>query len=285
MSTCNDIEPLVPPYLDQELADSDLRELEQHVAECGPCRHEIRAAEAVQRALRQQLAPPRAPDALRDRIVRGLDAADADDRRAERRARWSWALPAASSVAAAAALFLFVFAGPLAPAAEHAATEPAAEPQPERVAHEAVRQRFRASPVMVPGNRGEVSRSAAQYLRVPVRPPSFGRDDVDLLGWQPSNLRGRQAALFLYQVEGPSGRHQVNVHVLDARNLDLRSQDRVRVGARELWIDRPFGFSSVSFRDTGGIGYVFTSDMPSAELVALVAESDILDHVSERLRR
>lgn len=275
MTTCADIQALIPPFLDGELAGDDRGEVEHHLGACAECRAELRAAEAVQRALRERLSAPPVPDTLKARLAAALDEEDARAGAETRRARWAWALPGAASLAAAAALVLFAVRAPiLAGDADHAP-----------VAQEAVRQRFRASPLVVQGTRNELSRSVAEYLRVPVEPPSFQRAGVNLLGWQPSSLRGRQAALFVYEVTGKSGTHQVNVHVLDARNLDFSGKESVRVGDRELWVDAPFGFSAVAYKARSGIGYVFTSEMQRGELIDLVTRSNILEMVNERLRR
>jgi hypothetical protein len=175
-----------------------------------------------------------------------------------------------ATVAATAALALFFVAE---------AREVSA-PDDSRLAHEAVEQRFHEYSVIEPGTRPELSQAASEYTRIPVRPPRFSTGDVSLRGWQRSRLHGRQAAVFIYQV----GRHQVNVHTLDARDLDLRSRDRRVVDGREIWVSQPLGFSTVSYKDQDGIGYVFSSDMASDELVKLVLDSDLLFMVSDRLR-
>ena len=76
----------------------------------------------------------------------------------------------------------------------------------------------------------------------------------------------------------------MTVHILDARNLELRGQRRINVSGQTLWVDRPFGFSAVSYRDNQGMAYVFTSEMAEDELVDLVVSSDILHRIGERLR-
>lgn len=278
---CIDHSALVDPYLDHELAEEERRDLEHHVARCSACGELLRAREAILDGVRRHVQPPEAPALLRKRILQSLDD---EDQRAEsqaRRARLGWLLPGAASVAAAAALLLFVSSFWQGSATRETA---ALAHESEGVAQEAVRQRFRPSPMVVQGTRNEVSRSAKEYLRVPVRPPRFSHDDANLLGWQPGQLRGRDAAVFVYEVVSRTGRHQVNVHALDARDLDLRGKDRVSVDDTELWVDTPFGFSSVSYKDREGIGYVFTSDMAPSELVNLVGKSDILDMINERLR-
>ena len=109
---------------------------------------------------------------------------------------------------------------------------------------------------------------------------------VQLLGWQPSKLHGHDAALFIYRVTGPQGeQHHVNVHVLDARQLNLRSKKQIQVGGIPLWVDSPFGFASVAYKDDRGLGYIFTTDMGDAQLIDLVVGSDILQQLSDHLGR
>jgi anti-sigma factor RsiW len=88
MPDCNQLEPLVTPYVDGELTAADRTAVDAHLSVCPPCRLRILGERAVRdllRARRASLAADCAPGALRQRCL------------AARRA------PAAGAAAAAAA--------------------------------------------------------------------------------------------------------------------------------------------------------------------------------------
>lgn len=269
---CSDIDPLVQSYLDDELTAEETRELREHSSQCEACRARMSREERFRDALREHLAPPSAPEEFRAQVEEALSREDRSLSRARRQAQMSWALPGAATVAAAVALAVF-------------ATDrfvPANEDKP--LTHAAASKVVGSSPVVVRENHREMSRSLHDYLRVPIRPPQFPGESVDLRGWRPSHLHGRQAAELVYVVEGSGGRYNMmRLHVLDSSNIDLESQDRREAGDKTLWVDDPLGMSSVTYRDRHGIGYVFTSDMPKEDLIDLVTEADLTAQ-SEELR-
>jgi hypothetical protein len=263
---CKDIETLLPTYLDGELASHDRLSFEHHLADCARCREEVRVEAVYLQRVRSLLAPPAAPAELHQRVHGLLDQEDRAALQVRRRVGWSWVLPAASSLAAAAALALFVVAElkPEAPVVGEAAA-----------VRQAVRDRVNDSPIRV-GSPQEVSVAAQEYLRKPVRTPQFQQQEAALRGWQPRELDGRDAVLLLYDVPDSRGQlHQVTVHVIDARGLDLRGSERWVLGATELWVARLSGVSTVTYKDEHGFGYVFSSDMHLEDLAWRVVGTDI----------
>lgn len=266
---CEDIETLVHSYLDGELAEHELHELETHLAECQACREHAEAEARFLDGLRTRLAAPPCPDTVRARLGKALDAEDRSRSQAARRARFGWVLPGTASVAAAAALVLFV-------------AEWRAEPEPQPVTYEAVRQHIRRPPLEVQG--AGVTPFIEQHFRPRVALPRFSEPSVRLQGARLSHLRGRDAAQLFYEVRGHSGaRHDMQVHIVDAADLELPERQRRVVGGRVIWVDPQLGYSTVTYRDEEGLAYVFTSDMEATELVRLVVSSDLLMRVNERL--
>lgn len=74
--TCDDVQPLLPAYVDGEISGADRRPLDAHLDHCAVCRHEA----DIQRLLRETLADhgreaaPMAPPWLRTRIAAQLAA-------------------------------------------------------------------------------------------------------------------------------------------------------------------------------------------------------------------
>ena len=77
MPNCQSIDPLVTPYVDDELADSERLLVEQHLQVCAPCHQRVAAERAVRvlvhahkPALQRECAPP----ALRGRCANAMAA-------------------------------------------------------------------------------------------------------------------------------------------------------------------------------------------------------------------
>jgi len=66
--THHELELQLDAYVDGELAPEDARELEAHLSGCGDCARLHEARLALSAAIRKQVPPLRAPDALRDRV-------------------------------------------------------------------------------------------------------------------------------------------------------------------------------------------------------------------------
>ncbi|MBI3492827.1 MAG: zf-HC2 domain-containing protein [Acidobacteria bacterium] len=76
MRSCRDLDPLVTPYVDGELPDTDRRAVDDHLRVCAPCHSRIAAERAVHELVRTRradlcaLETTTAPDALRTRCAR-----------------------------------------------------------------------------------------------------------------------------------------------------------------------------------------------------------------------
>ena len=79
MKTCADLEPLVTPYVDEELVREERTAVEAHLALCPPCRARAAAERAARKIVRAHagLLAERAPASLRARCC-GLTAAPAE---------------------------------------------------------------------------------------------------------------------------------------------------------------------------------------------------------------
>lgn len=269
---CKDIDALAQTYLDDELEEHDLRDFEEHVADCSECSDKVGQERKFGDMVRRHLAPPTAPDMFRRRMMLALDSEDArmaDERRARRRAM---ILPAAATFAAAAALAVFVMAESGSATSNNSVT----------VGQDAIRQHMRRPPVEVAGAQ------ASPWIREHFAPdavvPRFANADVQFRGARLSRIRDRDAVQLFYDVRGPGVHHEVQVHIMDAAGVEL-PDERTVVGGRALYIDSNQGHSVVMYRDQQGVLYVFTSDMNRASLVDLVGSSDLLMRVNERMNQ
>ena len=280
MSYCNEIEALIQTYLDDELATGDSSEFERHTAQCTDCMSRLEEERLFHRFVKERLAPPRAPRHLRLSIASALDEEDRNARALARKSSFQWFLPGLSTVTAAAALTLFFVSETRQPAAESSPVAAAAIREQKTIPVSMLRQ----------GSRPELSRAAQQYVRMPVRPPRFEQTlskqtqkrSGGLRGYLQSQLDGRVAALFVYDVPTNQGTKRVFVHTLDARRTNLQTDNRQMLGDKEIWLTQKQGFSTVAYTDEQGVGYVFSSKLDSRSLVSLVAQSDLLRRVESQ---
>lgn len=273
VSLCDSIETLSMAYLDDELAAEERRELELHLVACTSCRHAVDGERADLEMVRTALVAPPAPDMLKARLARALDAEDRSAARAGRKAWSRFLLPGSAVLAAAAALVVFVGVGMKEPEERHVAA----------VTHEVVRQQTRPLPLEVQGA------STGAWLKqhfAQVEPPRFTEPGIQLIGARATAIAGRDAALLRYLVD--VGVNRVSLTTVLIANVpdDMFSSGTVvRVGALTLHLHDANGMPAVSYIDENKIGYVFTSErMKANELLSLVVNSDLIGRAQQQLR-
>ena len=262
---CDSIDTLAMAYLDDELAEEELRDFELHVLDCAECKTRVDHDRAATAELRRRLAPPPAPDLLRARLTRALDAEDAAASRAMRRQRVNrWLLPGAASVAAVAALAVFVANRPAGSSAA--------------LAQEAVRAGNRTAPLEVQGASTEAW--VPRYSRPDIAPPRFDDASVQLAGARLASIDGRDAAQFFYQVVTPDRTYELRALTFDARGIDFDGMEAAEVDGTVLRVDRREGNNLVIIVADDGAAYAFTSrELSLEQLAGLVVHSDLVGRV------
>lgn len=266
MSLCKTIDTLAMAYLDDELAAEERHELEAHMAECAACRSRLEEETADQALIQRALVVAPAPDLLRAKLVRALDAVDAGEVKAQRR-RWSqYALPGTAMVAAAAALVMFV----------------GMQTEPQRaatVAQQATKHVTRQLPLEVQGP-STVAWVNQHFASVDV--PHFNEvPDTQLLGARllPDAINGHDAVKLAFQVNRGGDPFELSLVVVrDVGDEELREGSPIRVNDRTVYIDQTAnGQAVVSYVDRNHMGYMFMAPELSAnELVWLVSHTDIV---------
>ena len=256
MSLCESIDTLAMAYLDDELAAEERHELEAHLTECTSCRTHVEGERGDHDLLRRALAAPPAPDLLRAKIGRALDAED----RAARR-RWSqYLLPGSAVLAAAASIAVFVAVKPQ--GGEPRANSP--------VAKQAVLAETRQLPLEVQGA------STAPWVR-----RNFGQLDLpaeeDLVGARlmPQGVAGHDGAKLEYQMNSEGRPFLLRViAVRDIAEEDMRDGDEVKIGGgRTLYVvEGGQGQTFVTYVDPARhVGYMYSApDLDTNELIGVV---------------
>jgi anti-sigma factor RsiW len=275
MSLCQSIDTLAMAFLDDELVAEERRELELHILSCADCRAHLETERAELAIVRKALIPPPAPDMVKARIARALDAEDREAARAAgQRARsfiGLWMLPGSAMVAAAAAVFVALFA-----------IRSPNEPTSGAVATEVVRQQGRTAPLEVQGA------STASWLRenfANIEPPRFRMDNVDfeLLGARLTAISGHNAAELRYLVRAGRNQFTLAAIVIDnLRNDENMGGTPIKLGDRTLRVHENNGMTAVTYVDEYHMGYAFTSERLTAqELLELVMTSDLITRAQQ----
>jgi anti-sigma factor RsiW len=240
---CNDIESLLPAYLDGELAPHDQLSFDHHVAVCLECRDHVRSEGAYLARVRELLAPPAAPDEFAARVREALDQEDGLARAARRKTWRAWALPSGAGIAAAAALLLLVMSETSPPRGPTAA-----DPGDVQVAHR--------------------TGSEMTELRMPISIPFGGRSqDAPRVNWRPTQAR--------FELQLGDGRHyQVGLDMLPCRNVDVSSHQKVIAAGAELWVAR--GPVNTVIYSSGNTCMVFASDMDADRLIEQIVRSGLV---------
>lgn len=230
---CQDIDTLLPTYLDGELASHDHLSFEHHMADCATCRDRVMSEGAYRARVRELLIPPAAPDDLAARVRASLDREDEQNRRARRRIGRNWALPGASVFAAAAALALFLVSESRTP-----------------------------SPVDDGDHTAEHHMASERTVSLALSPSGLGQPSGNLGNWTPTRVE--------FDVSRRDGRsHEVWLQLMSCRGLDLRGDERVpEVSGADVWVGRRGRLNTVTLGRTNGSCFVFTSDMEADQLLS-----------------
>lgn len=252
---CSELVRFVDLYLDGEFVDEERLKYEAHIATCDACRrHTERQARWRERILEATPHAP-APASLRSKILAGLDEVERGQRaEGRRRTMLAMALPAA---AAAAVVIGLGMRGTKLPAASIALP----------VVADVVTKHSRNLPIEVKTPKeDELRHWYADKVSFPVRPPVFKNVQASLRGGRLANVRDRDAAYLVYDVDG----NKVSVFVFDPSAMPFEGAPHEHVGNRDVTMAQERGYNVALFEDDG-VGYAIASDMDRASMLKLVS--------------
>ena len=259
-SLCASIDTLAMTYLDDELADEELRDFEMHMIDCAACRQRVDTEREALADLRSKLAPPATPDVVRARLIDSLDAEDGRAAREDRRGRIAgWFLPGAATFAAVAALALFAWSR-------------VPEKVPDSVASDVARTQMQSPRVALPVVAGEA----------PVI------DRVDMVATSRARFRDRDVIHQLYWVRERGSDHTIQASVFDARGLDIQLGERVDAAGLDMWVVhvRERNQWLILHRTHDGVGIGFSSpDLAPEQLINEIVQYGLVEQVGLNLRR
>ena len=238
---CADADTVLHAYVDGELTGSDREAYETHLRSCQACTQASRLQARFKAAIRGHLPRPALPVGLRSRIETALASAPSPRR------RWPWQVyPRAFTigVAAAAAVVLLV-----------ANTQRTVR---SGVLEQAVSTFHRDLPLDV---LSESCAKVSDWFRGKVDfalQPTTEHTGTHCQGGRLVNVHDRFGAYVLYQV--PAG-HRLGVMVFPSDSEPLAGNRQRVLQGRRAFVDTRRGVSTVTFREPGGLDYVFTADL------------------------
>lgn len=238
---CADADTALHAYIDGELTGADRDAYESHLRVCDACTEARRFQARFKAAIRGHLPRPSLPVGLRSRIETALAAAPAPRR------RWPWqAHPRTFTVgmAAAAAVLLMVFNLP--------------RQTRSAVLEQAISTFHHNVPMDV---LSESCATVSDWFRGKVDfafQPASGRTTARCQGGRLVNVRDRFGAYVVYDI--PAG-HRLGVMVVPSDDEPLAGTRARVLQGRRAFVDSRRGVSTVVFRDSDGLDYVFTADL------------------------
>ncbi len=238
---CAEADTFLHAYVDGELTGADRQAYESHLANCEACTQASRFQARFKAAVRGHLPRPALPVGLRTRIENALAAAPSPGR------RWLWqSHPRAFTIGAAAAAALVLLLANM--------------------------QRTRRSPIVestiaafhkdLPFDvLSESCSRVSDWFRGKVDftlQPAAAANSAHCQGGRLVNVRDRLGAYVVYQI--PAG-HRLAVTVAPSDSEPLAGTQQRVLHGRRAYVDRQRGVSTVTFREPGGLDYVFAADL------------------------
>jgi anti-sigma factor RsiW len=238
---CTEADTFLHAYVDGELAGADRQAYEAHLRSCEACTQASRFQARFKAAIRGHLPRPALPVGLRTRIEASLAAAPSPRR------RWVWqAHPRAFTIGVAAAAALLLLVGdvhrrPRSPVLEQALATFHHDPPLEVLSDSCAKV-------------SDWFRGKVDFTLRPATPTSNARCQ----GGRLVPMRDRLGAYVVYQI--PSG-HRLGVMVAPSDSEPLAGTQQRVLHGRRVFVDHQRGVSTVTFREAGGLDYVFAADL------------------------
>lgn len=267
--TCEEVFPFLDAYVDQELDESDLRDMEVHLEACEACRERVAYQLEFKDHFKAVLGADRAPVDFKAQLLAQLEAADADlaavvplvqpSAAAPSKGQWFRHAWVAAPLAAAIGLVVVVPNFTVAPASSDVLP----------VVQQTVDWHNGNYPVEVTGpDATTVSQWFRDKVDFPVRLPHFDARRATLLGARLAHVQDRRAAYAVYEVDGT----RLSVMMFDGQGLTVPSDSIRAIGDREVMVVNQRGYEVAMLQDDG-VTYAITSELPESQFLSLVAGS------------
>ncbi len=261
---CEDFEPFIDAYIDEEFGERERADMEAHLNICESCRCKVQAQLTFKEHLRRHLGEEKAPDSLRDRVLAGLEEIEIEccDESKSSEESWrsrihpGWVVgPLAAMVALALVLPEFT----VAPAASSPAT----------MIDSTVDWHQGNFPLEVTTSDSQEAQDWFEdKVDFSVRLPQFDDDRVNLLGGRIAHIENRRAAFLLYEVDGS----RMSTILFDGDGIKVPRENLRRIQDRDIaWLNQK-GYGVAVVQDSG-VTYAMISDLAEDRFLHLVSGS------------
>jgi anti-sigma factor (TIGR02949 family) len=247
---CTGVAQFIDLYLDGEFGERERMEFEAHLGECESCRRKVKMQGQWRSAIRQAAPREPVPAALRSRISQQLALETHGPSRRRRLQKLAVQLIPYGMAAVVASSFLL------------------SRIDWSPISADVIAKHQRNLPIEISGGNDQVRRWYADKVDFPVHLPSFAKTSqtVALRGGRLTNVRDRQAAYLVYDVDG----NKVSVFIFDPGKLILEARRKQLIGNREVYFDDERGYHVALYRDEG-VGYAIASDLGQEQMMKLVS--------------
>ena len=261
--TCQHFEEYLSSYLDQELETKERRELEGHLEVCSLCRGRLEEERRIKALLAKKVPWLRAPQALRDRIIVGIESSSGGFF-AKLFSLFS-IKPFPATATATAILGVIAVLGVIL----YLRHEPSLQAAPiliESVNHH-ITAFSQESPVeMTSSNPEEVSGWFRGRVSIPVHVPSF--EGWTLLGGRVCYLTDRRVATLCYK----KGKYCLSFYIGEGSGIQLKGMKERRIEGKTFKTGSHMGYNSLFWRN-GDLLCFLVSPVGSEELIQLASSS------------
>lgn len=238
---CAEADTFLHAYVDGELAGADRQAYEAHLRACEACTQASRFQARFKAAVRGHLPRPALPVGLRTRIESALAAAPSPRR------LWLWqSHPRAFTIGAAAAAAMVLLAVNWQRTARSSVLE------------QAISTFHHDLPLDV---MSDSCAKVSDWFRGKVDfalQPAAQNSGMHCQGGRLVNVQDRLGAYMVYQI--PAG-HRLGVTVAPSDDQPLGGKRQRNLHGRRAFVDKHRGVSTVTYREPGGLDYVFTADL------------------------
>ena len=274
--TCRNTARALDAFVDGELEASDSLHVEGHLDGCPTCAERAAFQRLMKKEIQREARSERAPESLRERILR--DAAKLHVREQERARRPSWR--SAIPWMAAASIALMVGGGMRAfGTTPRTNVDSSHDPVSAAAAHSFLDEfgAYHASP-LPPEEMDPVRISSifSPIVGVPVHPAVFtlemNEKPTHFSGARLMRVHDQAAATLFYEVGG----RRVTIFVFDPQRIHLRGTQmspryvRARGEDRVIFMGRAKGYPLAAF-ERDGVGYAVSSDMTDHDVLSIAA--------------
>lgn len=250
---CATSKKFIDAYMDGELEAGMMLELDTHIESCKPCNGLYQVKKQMKSEL-LQLSKVKAPLHLRSQIEALSQG---------KSIHWWRKTAITMPIAAAAAVMLLFWSGGREDVPNHAE-------QMALVVDDVVEKHVRELPMEI---KDDNQNTAASWFRgkidFPVKTLGPGIKNATFEGARVSNVRERQAAQMVYNVEGK----KVTLMVFPANQLSISGGSIWTVKGKQILTGRRNGYN-VAMAKEGDMIYAVSSDLPIKRLVSLLVEGN-----------